>query len=198
MPAAATTTEAGAIAPGRADVVRALVERDYPMLHRRVVALLTKAGGGLRPGERLGQATEVLQEAVRRALDAAVRFDPARDGTAWLMGIAVNVIREQQKVRISRPFPGSDLGEDNWRAVLEQLRAAETDPAARLDAERLLAALDESKRRLLELHFWQGLDGEELARAADAPSAGAARVRLFRALRALRERFGAVNGEATT
>jgi RNA polymerase sigma factor (sigma-70 family) len=131
-------------------------------------------------------------------LNAADKFDPSRGGVAWLMAIAANVLREQQRLRLRRDVPASDLGDEAWRSLLEGLHSARSDSAGRLDVQQTLSELDAATRRMLELHFFQGLDGTELARAIEAPSAGAARVRLCRALRSLRERFGGIEGEVTT
>jgi DNA-directed RNA polymerase specialized sigma24 family protein len=50
----------------------------------------------------------------------------------------------------------------------------------------------------LELRYVEGLEGEEFAQVADAPSVGAARLRLARALQALRKQFGLDGGEMTS
>jgi RNA polymerase sigma factor (sigma-70 family) len=198
MPAAASRAEAGATADGRVEALRSLVEREYTALVGRVAAIQSKVAAGLRRGELLDRAAEVVHEAYRRAREAIDRFDPSRSAVAWLIGIAVNVIREQTRLRLSRPTPGSDIDADGGKALLERLCAAPADPAARLDAERVLSGLPPDSRRLLELRYWEGLEGDELARAVGAPSAGAAKVRLCRALQALRERYGEAGGEVTT
>jgi RNA polymerase sigma factor (sigma-70 family) len=60
-----------------------------------------------------------------------------------------------------------------------------------------LARLPEGQRHVLELRYFEGLDGEELAQALGAPTSGAARVRLARALQALRAQFRRGGGEVT-
>lgn len=175
-----------------AEQLRAAVERDYDALCRRVGVLVYKSCGALRRDEVAERVQEVLDESVRRALAAAGRFDAGRSAAAWLLGIASRVLHEQRRERAARPVPASDLGGDAWREVLGSLVAAPEGEAAviRLDVRQALARLGEADRAALERRYFDGLDGDELARALGAPSAGAARVRVCRALQALRGQFG--------
>ncbi len=180
-----------------AEHLRAAVERDYDALCRRVGVLVYNSCGALRRDEAAERVQEVLDESVRRALAAAGRFDEERSAAAWLLGIAARVLHEQRRERAARPVPASDLGGDAWREVLESLVAAPDGEAAviRLDVRQALARLGEADRAALERRYFDGLDGDELARALGAPSAGAARVRVCRALQALRGQFGVGRGE---
>ncbi len=68
--------------------------------------------------------------------------------------------------------------------------------ARRQDRARLLTALRElpmEQQLLLELHYWEGLDGERIAEVFDVEPA-TTRSRLFRARAALRERLSAEGG----
>lgn len=70
--------------------------------------------------------------------------------------------------------------------------------ARRQDRARLLTALRElpmEQQLLLELHYWEGLDGERIAEVFDVEPA-TTRSRLFRARAALRERLSAEGGAA--
>ncbi|HEY7308765.1 MAG TPA: sigma-70 family RNA polymerase sigma factor [Gemmataceae bacterium] len=181
----------------RGEHLRRAIEREHLTLLRRIAVLVYRVCGRLRRDEIAQRVPEVLNEAVQRALKAADRFDPSRSAVAWLMGFALRILQEQR--RPGRVVVQSDLGDDNWRQVLEGLCAADADAATiRLDIRQALARLEAKKRRILELHFFEGLDGEELARVVDAPSAGAARVRLTRALQALRKQFGPAGAEVTS
>ncbi len=174
------------------------INYEYETLIRRVGLLVYRICGRLRRDEVADRSQEVLGEAVKRALQAAERFDPGQSATAWLMGFALHILQEQRRGRAKRVVAQSDLGEEAWRQTLAELCAADTDAATiRLDVRQALARLDEGQRRIVELRYFDGLDGEELARAVDAPSAGAARVRLARALQALRRQFRLAEGEGT-
>jgi RNA polymerase sigma-70 factor (ECF subfamily) len=165
--------------------LRRVIEREYGTLFRRVGVLVYRVCGRLRRCELSDRVAEVLDEAVRRALQGADHFDPRRSAVAWLIGIALKVL--QEKRRTGRVVVQSDLGDAAWRQALGELCAADSDAATiRLDVRQALGRLDDRQRRIVELRYYEGLDGEELARAVDAPSAGAARVRLARALQALR------------
>lgn len=179
----------------RADPLRRAIERDYPLLIRRIGVLVYRLCGRLRRAEIEDRVTDILNEAVKRALQSAERFDPTRSATAWLIGFALHVLQEQRRSR--RIVVQSDLGAAVWRGILEVLASADDADAAtiRLDIRQALARLEEPQRRILELRYFSGLDGEELAQAVKAPTSGAARVRLARALQALRAVFGATREE---
>ncbi|HZV07303.1 MAG TPA: sigma-70 family RNA polymerase sigma factor [Gemmataceae bacterium] len=177
--------------PDPADFLRQAIERNWDVLVRRLTVLVYRVCGRLRREEVQDRVVEVLNEAVRRALQNAAAFDPARSATAWIMGIALRVLQEQRRTG-RRTVVQSDLGDAVWRGALEELCSADDSQTAtiRLDIRQALARLDESQRRIIQLRYTDGLDGEELARELNAPTAGAARVRLARALQALRAAFG--------
>jgi RNA polymerase sigma-70 factor (ECF subfamily) len=155
-------------------------------------------------------AAELLNEVVVEALEHADRFDPSRDPMVWLLGIAINLIRRKR----------ADLGKRNWREPLvrdlygapentlseaelfDQLATLATPPAdPALVVERdseiatLLAGLSPEDQHLLKLAIWHELDGQSLASALGI-SPGAARVRVYRALRRLREIHQALEDES--
>src|SRR5205823_14434584 len=58
---------------------------------------------GLASGEEVSAvAVEVLQEVVLEALDHADRFNPTGQPMAWLLGIAINVIKRNKAELIKR------------------------------------------------------------------------------------------------
>jgi RNA polymerase sigma factor (sigma-70 family) len=181
----------------RAESLRQAIERDYSLLVRRLAVIVYRVCGRLRREEVAERVEEVLGEAVKRALESAAMFDPQRSATAWLMGFALHILQEQRRPR--RAVVQSDLGDETWRAVLENLCSTDDADAAtiRLDIRQALERVDEPQRRTLELRYFAGLDGEELARALNAPTSGAARVRVARALQALRKAFAACKEEGS-
>lgn len=174
-----------------AEHLRRAIDREQAVLCRRIAVLIYRVCGPLRRDEIEDRVKEVLGEAVKRALQAATSFDPSRSATAWLMGFALRILQERRRAS-RRTVVQSDLGEEAWRGALQSLWGTDDVEAAtiRLDVRQALDRLDEPQRRAIELRYFEGLDGEELARALDAPTAGAARVRLARALQALRTAFG--------
>jgi DNA-directed RNA polymerase specialized sigma24 family protein len=181
-------TQADPVADRRAALLRAAVECDHAVLCRRVGALVYRLCGPLRRDEVADVVQEVLNEAVGRALRAAGRFEEGRSVTAWLIGIALRVLHERRRSRAAGPVSGTDLGGAAWREALEALCVGPGDEVAavRLDVRQALARLAPADRTLIEKRYFEGLDGDELARATGAPNSGAARVRLCRALQRLR------------
>lgn len=108
-------------------------------------------------------------------------------GTAWLFGIAVNVLRNTARARrrhtaLLRRLPLQDVD-----------RGFETDAAERLDAEQRLKKvlyalhrLPARERDVISLATWARLDTASIAAALDIP-VGTAKSRLSRGRRRLKE-----------
>jgi RNA polymerase sigma factor (sigma-70 family) len=173
--------------------IRAAVEQDHEALLRTVAILVARSDGRLRWSEVMDTAAELLHEAIQEALKHAPSFDPTRSATAWIRGIAARLLlgRRRQALRRRRCVSESALGADAWTAALEQLsiQPADVGIAGQLDLEQALARLAPEERRAIECRYYQGLDGAELARALGVSTPGAARVRVCRALQALRSHF---------
>jgi RNA polymerase sigma factor (sigma-70 family) len=199
MPRKSSNVELGSEAHRRAERIRAAVEGEHEPLLRSVAVLVAKARLSLRWPEVMELATELLDEAVKEALQHAERFDLARSATAWVRGIAARLLssRRRDEARARRCVPATVLGEEGWESALAQLQTGPADEAVarRLDLEQALAQLSPDERRAIELRYSRGLDGEELASVLGAPSTGAARVRVCRALRALKAQFTRSEGE---
>jgi RNA polymerase sigma factor (sigma-70 family) len=199
MPRKSSNVEPGSEAHRRAERIRAAVEGEHERLLRSVAVLVAKAGPSLRWPEVMELAVDLLDEAVKEALRHAARFDPARSATAWVRGIAARLLssRRRDEARARRCVPATVLGEEGWAAALAQLQTGPADEAVarRLDLEQALARLSPEEGRAIDLRYYQGLDGEELASALGAPSTGAARVRVCRALQALKAQFTRSEGE---
>lgn len=137
---------------------------------------------------RTEDAADLTQQVFLQALDALPRYRLDRTPfAAWLFRIAHNVAvdfhrRQRQTV--------------TWDFVPETLQpVTEEDLAARLMREEnlahlrtLFAALDRDTRELLVLRFTAQLTVAEIAVVIGA-STGATKMRLIRALRALKEHY---------
>ena len=143
-------------------------------------------------------ALEVLQEVVLEALDHADRFNPTGQPMAWLLGIAINVIKRNKAERIKRyqrEFSMSDLSltrEEHLSEseLFDQLMTntsagPDQEIAANEQAELLLSLVSHEDQYILMLAFLQGFEREALAQKLGI-SPGATRVRLHRALKRLR------------
>ena len=154
---------------------------------------------GLARGEEVAAvAVEVLQEVVIEALDHADRFDPAGQPMAWLLGIAMNVIKREKAElarRSQRELSMSDLSlaqpepvsEDELfdRFTANTATGPEQDIAANEQAEILLSLVSPEDQQILLLAFLYGFERDALAEKLGI-SPGATRVRLHRALKRLR------------
>jgi RNA polymerase sigma factor (sigma-70 family) len=173
--------------------LRSAIEEAHASLLRSVAVLVAKTGPGQRWPQVMELAAEVLHEAVEQALKHASEFDTTRSPTAWVRGIAVRILlsRRRKEARNRRCVPATVLGEEAWAAVLAQLHTESEDAAVagRLDLEEALGCLNQEERRALQCRYFEGLDGEALARALGVATPGAARVRVCRALQALRTHF---------
>ena len=169
--------------------LREAITSEEPNLRRGVEALVWKRGLAAGRDAVVVVADDVLQETFARALRRADTFDPARSAHAWLFGIAINVVREQQRVlRAERDYtvqgvPGMDEMTDNLttasEAALARLHDVESEKAYRVI--ELLDLVPPPEREVLRHRYVDNLRGPELAAALGGISEGAARVRVSRA-----------------
>ena len=135
-----------------------------------------------------GMAEDLVQDTLLAALEARERFRAGVAFRAFLMGIARNKVLMHWRTKARRPrvVDVEDLS-------LEALGASATSIIAHREAEqRLLHALRNiplSHQLLLQLHYWDGLPGRELAEALELPE-GTVRSRLRAAKAQLRELVG--------
>ena len=171
---------------------------------------------GLAHGDNVrAVALDVFQEAATEALAHAERFSPGREPRAWLLGIAVNVIRRKKAEQIRRSqrelsfqqvFPTFDdsleaAGAQGQRFSQPATEAADLSLEASERAEDLLALVSADDSQVLRLAILEDFDSDALA-ARLGVGTGAARMRLHRALNRLRlacgERHPALDGERET
>jgi RNA polymerase sigma factor (sigma-70 family) len=143
--------------------------------------------------------TELLDELVVEALEHAERFDPARQPKAWLLGIAANLIKRRrartERLERREPLAGdldtsgqADISEDDIfdRLTIFSGEDLETATGSKHQLTQILASIPDGDRQVIRLYVLMDLSGEALARELNI-SAGAARVRLHRALSRLRK-----------
>jgi DNA-directed RNA polymerase specialized sigma24 family protein len=177
----------------RAARIRAAISEEHEALLRSVAVLIAKTEPRLRWPQVIEKASEILHEAVQESLQHALAFDPSRSATAWVRGIAARLLlaRRRADARCRRCVSATALGQATWVAVLGQLCGGSTEGAVagRLDLEAAIERISCEKRHALECRYYQGLDGNDLATALGVATVGAARVRVCRALKALRAQF---------
>jgi RNA polymerase sigma factor (sigma-70 family) len=138
---------------------------------------------------RLGPdlAEELTAQAFAEAWAGRHRIDPDRGSpTAWLFGIATNLIRRHHRSEARQLRAYASTGVDpvasfDEAAIVNRLTAAEDWPAV----AGVLAAMSPDDRELLTLATWAGLSYQELSDTLGLPL-GTVKSRLNRA----RERLG--------
>jgi len=152
---------------GSEEAFRLLYRRHTPYLYAFALRL---AGG------RAEVAEEAVQEAWLRAARSLDRFGGRSTLRTWLAGIVFNCCRELRRERPTERLPERLPEAPVW-----------TVPAtdARLDTQRLLAALPAMHREVLLLYSFEGFTHDEIARLLDIPP-GTSKRRLFDARNALR------------
>ena len=143
-------------------------------------------------------ADDILNDVVIEALNHAHRFDPNRPPKAWLLGIASNLIRRRQAKQIAQnqreplirdlyPNTQHDFSDDDLFDQLNQqtFRNPEHHLEANDALHQLLSLVSEADQQIIHMAVLEELNGDALAQRLGI-TAGAARVRLHRALNRLR------------
>ncbi len=171
----------------RAEIIRDALESEIRPLWLAISAMVRAISRRLRGEQLVRRVEEVLNETVYRALASPESFQPDRPVVPWLMGIARNVMRggaRDAAAKTRREVQG-DLDD----ALFATLSPPEGPASARIDVEQMLSRLSPTARKAIECRFLRELEGQELAEALEAPTPGAARVRVARALQTLRDLF---------
>jgi RNA polymerase sigma factor (sigma-70 family) len=154
---------------------------------------------GLASGSQVpGMALDVLQETIVEALEHADRFVAGGQSIAWLLGVALNIIKRKKVESAKRQRRELQLGSlagqysdiTSESDLLDRLVvSSEPAPEQALEddeqAEALLNLVSSEDQRVLRLALLEGFDGQELANRLRI-SPGTARMRLHRALQRLR------------
>lgn len=178
--------------------LRHYIATEAAELTRTLRYYLLRAGSSVQ-AEALDSATsELLNEVVVEALTHEDRFRSEMHPRAWLLGIAANLIkrrqsefaRQQRREPLIRDlYPGMEdvmSDDDLFDLMIEWADASHTDVLERdTMISMLLDTLSPQDSQILRLALLHGLNGDTLARELGI-SAGAARVRLHRAIHRLR------------
>lgn len=165
----------------------AAFERLFESLAPSVLGFFERSLGGAAVAEDLMQTTFLKLHGARRRWHRGDRLRP------WVFTIAAHVradwLRAQARTR-AEPL------DDDVAAATSAVDPAAADPAAgaadRERTDRVRAALDalpEAQRVVVQLHRFEGLGFAEIGKVLGI-SEGAAKLRAFRAYRALRGRLG--------
>ncbi len=143
-------------------------------------------------------ALEVLQEAVVEALNHADRFNSTGQPMAWMLGIAMNMIKRKKAELTKRAWRETSITDLSIRQeeslsegeMFDQIASCtlagpEQDIEANEQASSLLSLVSTEDQRILRLAFLYDCEREALAEQLGITPV-AARVRLHRALSRLR------------
>ncbi len=179
----------------RENELRQFIADEGEALLRTLRFYLYRAGLTTQGQPLESAARELLNDVVAEALAHEDRFRPGAKPRPWLLGIAANLVKRRQ-VELARRdrreplardlLPDDGLSDDDlfdWLAGVSP-DMSESDEAVRA----ILSGVSPEDQRVLRLAILGGLDGAALGRALDI-SAGAARVRLHRALNRLRASY---------
>lgn len=190
-----------AVTSGNQNILRTALEAHHKDLMTGIRVYLWKLGAVRQRSELEEKAEEILQQTALEALRAANNYDPACASKSWLLGIALNRIRQMKRdhrrhsrviVSIHEAVQAKVASQRSSDATIteEELLALlyHDDPGRRQTLEEILSVVDQADRKVLSLHFVECLTGEELASALGT-SVGAAYLRLSRAKIRLRQQF---------
>lgn len=169
------------IAGGDTAQLAHLFERHHLSLYRYLLRLTGSPA----------QSEDLVQEAFLRALKHAATYKPQLSFSVWLFGIARNAWFDLLRKRRSE-LPGLDF--DDFRSTEPMLEEVLT---RREDVQFLgeaLGQLSEPKREVLVLSRFHNMRYEEIARLMQC-EVSTIKVRVYRALKELRERFAELRGE---
>jgi RNA polymerase sigma factor (sigma-70 family) len=176
--------------------IRDAIEAEIGALLSAIAAIVGSVEPGLGKERRAQRVDEVLGEVVCRALAHPDSYRPSQPVVPWLVGIARNVLRGEARDAATRRRR-TEVDDPTWERLTGILGSPDGPASDRIDLESMLARLSPSARMALECRFWKGLDGRDLAEALGVPSEGAARVRVARAVQALRDLFAQDASEVT-
>ena len=136
---------------------------------------------------------DLVQDVFLRILRYRDTYQPQTSFTAWMYGIARNALIDNMRKR--RP-------ESSWEDGMPELQSSEDPVDEKLRArqetillQKALASLPADKREVLILSRYQNLRYDEIGRILGCEP-NAVKQRVFRAVKALGERFTALSGRA--
>lgn len=174
-----------------AQVLRGVIEREFPDVRRGIENYIWRWRLARRPEDVAELAEEILHEVVVRALSRPEAYNPAYSGHGWLLRIGVNVLYEhirrikrdrEHLVQLVDPFNEHEV---TGRVSADQLRQTLDLVVQQRDSlMELLELVTPHDRLILQYRYVEKLNGRELAAALGIPE-NVARVRLHRALQHL-------------
>jgi RNA polymerase sigma-70 factor (ECF subfamily) len=159
-------------------------EKAFRQLYRRHTPRLLGFVSRLLAGAN-AEDEDVVQETWVRACEQLARFQWRSAFSTWLLGIGLNVARDNLRSRgRSRTVPMDPLPDPPGQHV---------DNETRIDLNRAIRMLPDEYRVVLVLHDVEGMKHHEIAERLDVP-VGTTKSQLFRARRMIRQWLSEKNG----
>jgi RNA polymerase sigma-70 factor (ECF subfamily) len=133
---------------------------------------------------------DLTQEVFLRVLKYSATFNPGHGFRAWLYGMARNASHDARR-KVRGEVADIQMGEFRSSDPIAEERVAQQQNHEML--RTALNRLSDDKRELLELSRFQGMRYDEIAAILQC-EVGTVKVRVFRALKDLREKFFEVSG----
>lgn len=180
---------------------RTVINRFFEQENRKLLRILRQyviQTGLAAPHDADAVASEVLNATVVEVLEHPERFQAVDVPVAWVLGVALNLIRRRltKETQLNRREPllrdlYSDASMTDDELIDQFLTFTQIPERAETDETfaRLLAHLSDDDVRLLRLAVLHDLSSEMIAHELGI-TPGAARVRLHRLLKRLRQFWG--------
>jgi RNA polymerase sigma-70 factor (ECF subfamily) len=126
------------------------------------------------------EAEDAVQETWLRACERLDRFQWRSTFSTWLLGIGLNVVRDNLRRRRRSREVTTDRSADP--------PAPHPPHETRIDIERAIRMLPDDYRMVLVLHDVEGMKHHEIAERLEVPT-GTTKSRLFRARKIIRDRL---------
>jgi RNA polymerase sigma factor (sigma-70 family) len=134
---------------------------------------------------------DLTQEVFIRVLKYAGTYDPDLPFSVWIYRMGRNAFYDSLRTRSSEPMSSETLEVRSREPMPEEAFALKED---RIFLEEALQNLSEEKREVLVLSRFHDLRYQEIAKIMKC-EVGTVKVRVYRALRELREKFCELRGE---
>lgn len=183
MPATADEALMLQVRAGQTPVLAELFERH----HKQVYGFFYRMSGSREMSE------DLVQDVFLRILRYRDTYQPRTSFAAWMYGIARNALIDQmRKRRPEAAFDETASEAQSCEAPVDERLRAEQETAL---LQKALASLPADKREVLILSRYQDLRYEEIGRLLGCEP-NAVKQRVFRAVKALGDRFAQMSGRA--
>ena len=132
-----------------------------------------------------GSVDDLVQETFERCLSSSGSFKEDGSFRSWMFGVARHVLGDH----LRKQYRGGDVFDLSVHSIVDSGTTPSKAVGRRREYQLLLAAMQRlpvDQQIALELHYWEGMTGSEIATALDCPE-GTVRTHLRRGRLRLKE-----------